>query len=153
MKLLFKNSKKFINTSFGIHKKSYKYLMSFKKTNILLFAPLFFIACSSLETINKGEPQLMDCFFTDKYGNKISEYPRRSNYIYLVVLTENSIGEKVTLEMNSKPAKTELIYKGVYLSEKIYFTIHRDKEKLKLDIYNPKNIHHRHLKKKAMKSK
>ncbi len=126
-----------------------------KRTIILLLLPIFLGGCSGFQKAVKreGEPRFIDYYFTDKYGKKITQQVSpKKKFIYLVVITENAIGEGVTLTMNEK-SETDFIYNGTYISDKIHFKIKNNKQKLKLDIYNRKKRYHRYLKEKSMKSK
>lgn len=133
-----------------------KLLKSILKNNLLLafFLSLFFVSCSVCKPVkNQGEPRLTGYHFTNKDGKKITgSVTRAQEYIYLVVLSENAIGEKVTIAMDEK-TETDYIYNGAYVSEKLRFQICNNEQKLKLEIYNSDNKRHRRLKEKAMKNK
>ncbi len=102
---------------------------------------------------NEGEPQFKDYFFTDKEGNKITGSVKPSlKYIYLNIITENAIGEKVNLNLDQGETETDYIYRGEYLNKGLSFKVRKDVEKVKLHIYDADNKKHRALKEKAMKA-
>lgn len=127
-----------------------------KKNNVvfIFFLSLFFVSCSVCKPIkNQGEPRFTGYHFIDKDGKKITgSVTPEQEYIYLVVLSENAIGEKVTIDMD-KNTETDYIYNGAYVSEKLRFKICNNEQKLKLEIYNSNNKRHRKLKEKAMKKR
>lgn len=126
------------------------------KSNVLFifFLSLFSVSCSVCKPVkDQGEPRLTGYHFTDKEGRKIKgDVNPAQEYIYLVVLSENAIGEKVTIAMDEK-AETDYIYNGAYVSEKLRFKICNNQQKLKLEIYNANNKRHKRLKEKAMRKK
>lgn len=126
-----------------------------KSSVLLIFCLSIFVSCSSVckPIKNQGEPRLKGYHFTDKDGKKITGSVRPTQeYIYLVILSENSIGKKVSIAMDEK-TETDYIYDGTYVSEKLRFQICNNEQKLKLEIYNSNNKRHRRLKEKAMKKK
>lgn len=127
-----------------------------KKNNVvfIFFLSLFSVSCSVCKPIkNQGEPRFTGYHFIDKDGKKITgSVTPEQEYIYLVVLSENAIGEKVTIDMDKK-TETDYIYNGAYISEKLRFKICNNEQKLKLEIYNSNNKRHRKLKEKAMKKR
>ncbi len=125
----------------------------YKKRKILfVFFALFFLgACSVFKPVkNQGEPRFTGYFFEDRDGNDITGeiVSPKQKFVYLVVLSENSIGEKVDIDLDNP---IDYIYKGNYLTDKMHFKIRHNREKLKLYIYDRKNKRHRRLKEKAMK--
>ncbi|PID27279.1 MAG: hypothetical protein CR982_05900 [Candidatus Cloacimonadota bacterium] len=114
---------------------------------------IFFVSCTSFQNLSQKKAKILDFYFTDQYDNRIKEYDPlgiNQKYIYLVLVTENAVGKKVTLEIFDEPEDTGFIYEGKYIYGKIDFKIQQDKQKLKLYIYDEKNRKHRHLKKKAL---
>ncbi len=122
-----------------------------RKGIVLILLSLFLGGCSVFKPFkNQGEPRFIDYFFEDKEGNKITKpVSPKQKFVYMVLLTENAIGEKVTLDLEGKAIG--FIYRGTYLNDKMPFKIRYNKEKLRLYIYNYKNKRHRRLKEKAMK--
>ena len=111
-------------------------------------------SCALLKPVkNEGEPQFKDYYFTDKDGNKITGSVTPSlKYIYLNIITENAIGEKVNLNLDDDETEIDYIYKGTYLSEGLSFKVRKDVEKVKLHIYDDGKKKHRRLKEKALQT-
>ena len=100
---------------------------------------------------NQAEPQFKDYYFTDKEGNRIEGSVRPSmKYIYLNIITDNAISEKVNLNLDNDKTEIDYIYKATYLNEGLSFKVRKDVEKVKLHIYDAGKKNHRRLKKKAM---
>ncbi len=124
----------------------------------ILLISLFLASCSVSKTLkNGGKSEIVEIFYTDKYGKKITKYGDDSStkkYVYLVIVTKNSIGREVTMEINSPyPDEIGFIYKRKYINNKVSFKIRKNNQKLKLYIYNYKNKHHKHLKEKAERNR
>jgi len=109
-------------------------------------------SCSLFKSVkNEGDPQFKDYYFTDKEGNKITGSVSPSQgYIYLNIITENAIGEKVNLNLDDDETEIDYIYKGTYLNNGLSFKVRKNIEKVKLHIYDAAKKKHRDLKEKAM---
>jgi hypothetical protein len=131
----------------------FKRILKNKKLQRLLLLTLLLSlnSCALFKPVkNEGEPQFKDYYFTDKDGNKIEESVKPSmEYIYLNIITENAIGEKVNLNLDDDETEIDYIYKGKYLNEGLSFKVRKDVEKVKLHIYDDSKKKHRHLKEKA----
>lgn len=125
--------------------------MPIKKIVLFVLLSLFLGGCAIFNPLkNQGEPRFIDYFFMDKDGNKITKAVLgKQKFVYMVLLTENAIGEKVTIDLQGD--LSNFIYKGTFLNDKMHFKIRHNKEKLRLDIYDDKNKKHKRLKKKALK--
>ncbi len=113
---------------------------------------MFLSACTSIPK-NGGKTEFIDLYFEDAKGNKITQADSNDEYVYLVLISKNGIGKKATLSLDEHDDGMEFIYKGTYLVQgnDITFTIRKNKQKLKLYYYNPKNKRHRRIKEKAVK--
>ncbi len=129
-----------------------KHIYLIKVTILLFLLPLFLGGCSIFKcsTKKEGKKRIIDYYISDKDGNRISKI-QPPNYFYLVVVSENMIGEEATISIEEEDEEVGYIYNGIYLGDKIHFKfkIKNDKQKLKLYIYNPQNRYHRYLKEKA----
>ncbi len=104
-------------------------LLKIRNINVVFLIAVFFLtSCSIFKPVkNQGEPRFLGYYFSDRDGNKITgQVSPKQKFIYLIVETENAIGEKVTIQMDEK-SETDYIYKGRYLAEKLRFKIHKDK--------------------------
>lgn len=121
-------------------------------TLIALVFLLLFSSCALFKPIkNQGDPQFKDYYFSDKDGNRIEGSVSPSlGYIYLNIITENAIGEKVNLNLDEDETEIDYIHKGKYLNKGLSFKVRKDVEKIKLHIYDGQNKRHRRLKEKAM---
>ncbi|PIE99602.1 MAG: hypothetical protein CR965_02065 [Paludibacter sp.] len=122
----------------------------------LLLMSLFFGGCSVFKPLkNQGQPEVIDYFFTDEQGNKIDAYsisPKEQKYICMMIITKNLIGTEVTLDIEQDEAiESGFICKGKYVNKSIRFKIRKNKEKIKLFIYDPENKRHVRLKEKSEK--
>ncbi len=119
---------------------------------IVVLFPLLGSCSIFKKSVKKEEKRIIDYFISDRHGNRISKInPRKEKYFYLVIISENMIGEGATLGIEEEDEEVGYIHKGVYLGKEIRFKIRRNKQKLKMYIYDPKNKRHRRLKEKAKK--
>ncbi len=128
---------------------------SIKKIIVLvLLLPIFLTSCSlSQKPVKQGKRHVKDFYIEDENGNRITSLKPNQKFFYLVVLSENIIGEKAILELDEEDKEVGYIYDGIYLTDKIELRIKSNKHRIKLYIYNPKSRYHRYLKEKALNSK
>ncbi len=121
----------------------------------VIFLCLFifsFVSCVSFYA-QKGKKEVLDYYFADKYGNKIDKYGvNGEEFIYVILVTKNLIGEDAILEIESGDGNC-FLYNGKYIDKEIRFKIRRNTQKLKLYIYDSTNRWHRELKERAVRAK
>lgn len=89
-------------------------------------------------TINDGESKIVDAYYTDLDGNEDTELTI-GDQVFLVIKTENMIGEIRDINLNSHQKDFE--YKGQILEDDILsdFIINSDLQKIKLKIVAPQD--------------
>ena len=115
----------------------------------LILLPLFLFLSLSSYAQNELEPELKEVYFIDKNGERIEgSVSPDEGFIYLVIVSNNAIGEKVNITMDENES---YFYKKQYLKEgsTIKIPISNDQEKVKLVIYNAAKKKHYKLKMKA----
>ena len=84
-------------------------------------------------TLDQEEPEVIDCYYTDLEGNEDVEL-EIGNEVYLVLKTENMIGEARDIDLNNP--KKDFEYNGEILEDDTIkdFNITSDLQKIKLKI-------------------
>lgn len=125
-----------------------------KKQTILFFwcCLVGLNACSVLKSAkNKGEPKIVDFYFMDKDGNRISEVANTEDFVYMVVHTENILGKEISITLREKDDDTAFhyIHKNKLVGDTLHFKIRSNEEKVKLEFLNTDKKRHRRLLEKA----
>ena len=113
---------------------------------LLLFSSISF-AQKKDNTLQK--PVIKEIYFEDRNNNKIDENRRitlADEFYYLVVVSTNAQGEKITIKMDE--GDEPVIFRGKYIGtyESFNFKIKEDIERIKLTIYNSNIKRHQKLK-------
>lgn len=98
------------------------------------------------------EPFMKEIYFENKEGQRIEDAVSISEkFVYLVIVSENAIGEKVVLKMDEDE---EYIYKRKFLAggSSVKFKVKHDIQKVKLTIFNTNIKKHRRRQAKTLKN-
>lgn len=126
-----------------------------KYTRILLLAFCTFLsACSVFKTAkNQGEPHFSDFYFMDENGNRVETMSIYKRFVYMVVYSENLIGETISIKLNDDDTTMNYICKGKLIDNRVDVAIRHNKEKIKLEFFNPKNKRHQRIKARTERRK
>ncbi|WP_160111861.1 hypothetical protein [Aquimarina sp. AU58] len=99
---------------------------------------------------NESEMEVTDFYFVNSEDERIEDATISDKFVYLVIETKNGIGEEVNIEMDDQ--EDEFIYENKYLTihDKITFVIKKDRQRTRLEIYDPSNEKHQKLKEEAL---
>jgi len=105
------------------------YLQKWEKVNPFLIG-------AAPTVINQEEPEVIDCYYTDLEGNENIEL-EIGKEVYLVLETENMIGETRDIDLSNN--KKDFEYNGKRLENDMLtnFTITSDLQKIKLKVIAP----------------
>jgi len=124
-----------------------------KAYSLLLFVIAMFYQSINVIAQDKPDPSFVEIYFENREGERVTEVTYSDEYVYMVIVSKNAIGEKFIMELDEEDE--DYIYKKKYLStgSRVEEKIKGDIHKIKLIIFNPANKQHIKIRKKYYKKR